>query len=397
MLENEPSARADGAPPGLGPAAPGPAAAQGAPDPEARRRHVRRVLLVLGPLLAVGLGLYAWLTGGRYVSTENAYVKADKVAISARVSGPITAVAVAENQAVAARDVLFTIDPAPHRLALDRARAALDQTKGEIEALQATYRQKQAELKAAEADAAYARTQFARQSGLARDRFVSDERLDAARHDLDTADQRVAAGRGELAGILASLGGDPDRPVESHPRYLEALARRDEAALDLSDATVRAPIAGVASRTPDPGQWVEKGTPVMAVVASRHPWVEANFKETELTDMRPGQPLTFRVDTYPGRTWHGTVESISPAAGAEFSLLPAESASGNWVKVVRRIPVRVHIDARPGDPALRAGMSTEVTVDTGPHGPLAGLRAVLARRWPGGTVPAAAAPAGDGP
>jgi len=396
VLQNEPGARPGGAPP-LGPgAAPDPPTPAAAPaDPAARRQRLRRLLLVLGPALAVVVGLYVWLAGGRYVATDNAYVKAENVAVSARVSGPITAVAVAENQPVAAGDVLFAIDAAPFRLALDRAEADLARTVGEIGTLKASYGQKEAELKAAESDAAYARTQFERQSGLARDRFVSPERLDQARHDLDTADQRVAAGRGELAGILASLGG-ASLPVERHPRYLEALARRDQAALDLADATVRAPIAGIASQTPNPGQWVEKGAPVMAVVASQRPWLEANFKETELTEMRPGQPLTFTVDTYPGRTWHGTVESISPAAGAEFSLLPAESASGNWVKVVRRIPVRIHIDPRPGDPPLRAGMSTEVTVDTGPHGPLAGLKSLFARLVPGETAPAKADAAAAG-
>ncbi len=388
-----PDGTVDPGPPATPPPRPEPPPAAPATAP---RRRLRRVLLIAGPLLAVAVGLYAWLAGGRYVSTDDAYVKADKVAVSARVSGPVATVAVAENQPVAAGDVLFTIDPAPFRLALDRAGAALDQTRGEIEALKASYAQKAAELKAAQSDAAYARSQFGRQSGLAKDQFVSAERLDQARHDLDAANHRVAAARGELASILASLGGDPSRPVEDHPRYLEAKARRDQAALDLADATVRAPLAGVASKTPDPGQWVAQGAPVMAVVASQRPWLEAEFKETELTHMDPGQPVTFTVDTYPGRTWHGTVESISPAAGAEFSLLPAENATGNWVKVVRRIPVRVHIDPAPGDPPLRAGMSTEVTVDTGPHGPLSRLEAVFAHLMPPRLMPGrlAAAPTG---
>lgn len=401
MLQNEtrprPAAPETGPDPARPAAAPSPAAPPAPPAPPAARRNLRRTLLIAGPLLALAVGLYAWLTGGRYVDTDNAYVKAEKVAVSARVSGPIAAVAVAENQPVAAGDVLFAIDPGPFRLALDQAAAALDQTRGEIAALKASYARTQAELKAAESDLAYARTQFARQSGLASDRFVSAERLDAARHDLDTAEHRVAAGRADLAGILAGLAGDPELAVEAHPRYLEGLAKRDQAALDLADATVRAPIAGVASQTPDPGQWVEQGAPVMAVVASQSPWVEANFKETELTAMDPGQPVTFTVDTYPGVAWHGTVESISPAAGAEFSLLPAESASGNWVKVVRRIPVRVHIDAQPGAPPLRAGMSAEVTVDTGPHGPLPGVRALFARLVPGGApAPVARAAAAGG-
>jgi membrane fusion protein (multidrug efflux system) len=181
--------------------------------------------------------------------------------------------------------------------------------------------------------------------------------------------------------------------VEDYASYREALAVRDQAALDLSDTVVRAPIDGVAAKTPDPGPFATRGVPVMSVVAADRLWVEANLKETDLTHVHPGQPVTVRVDTYPGRAWRGHVESISPAAGAEFSLLPAESASGNWVKVVRRIPVRVALDPEhdpSGDPSqngpvLRAGMSAEIEVDTGPHARLPALLPAFLAAWlPGG-------------
>ncbi len=352
----------------------------GAPPAAAatRRRTLRRVLLTAGPLLVALVGAYLYYTGGRYVDTENAYVKADKALISAQVSGPIAAVTVKENQPVSAGEVLFRLDETPFKLALARAKARLREVRSDLEALKASYEQKHQELRLAESNAAYAEREYHRQSQLARKGLTSQEQLDEAHHRFDVAKKQVGVLTQDLARILANLDGDAAMPVEDHPRYLATKAERDQAALDLQHAAVRAPFDGVASKTPEPGVFVKAGDPVMSVVAERDVWIKANFKETQLTHVRPGQSVTVRVDTYPGHEWHGRVASISQATGAEFSILPPQNASGNWVKVVQWIPVRVAIDNQPQDLPLRAGMSTEVTVDTGYQRPLPGVVASVA-------------------
>lgn len=347
------------------------------------RRLVRRVLLTAGPLLAAVVGAYLYYTGGRYVDTENAYVKADKALISAQVSGPITAVAVKENQRVTAGQPLFRLDAAPFKLALDRAGAHLDEVRSDLEALKASYEQKRRELGLAEANAAYAKREYHRQDALAHKGLTSQERLDQARHSFNVAQKQVGVLNQELASILANLNGDASVPLNDYPRYLEAKAERDQAALNLQHAVVRAPFNGVASKTPEPGDFVNAGEPVMSVVADHNVWIKANFKETQLTHVRPGQAVTVHVDTYPNHEWHGRVTSISQATGSEFSILPPQNASGNWVKVVQWIPLRVAIHAQSQDPPLRAGMSTEVTIDTGYRRPLPGMIARVASWFDG--------------
>jgi membrane fusion protein (multidrug efflux system) len=363
-----------------------------------RRRWVRRVLLLLGPLIVLAVGTYIFLTGGRYVSTDDAYVKADLVMIGAEVSGLISEVAVHENQPVKAGDVLFRIDDRSYRIALDEAEAHLASVRDEIAGLKASYRQKQAELALDHADLDYARKEFDRQSKLVGSRTISRAAFDKAERDLDVARQQIRVAEQEMAQIRAQLGGDPDVPVERHARYLEALAARDRAALDFKRTVVRAPLDGVASNTPQVGQQVignqPLGTPVMSLVADSGVRIEANFKETDLTHVRPGQTVTFRVDTYPELKWQGTVQSISPATGAEFSVIPPQNATGNWVKVVQRIPVRVAVDTAQHEAPLRAGMSTSVEIDTGHQRALPGLvRSAIA--WLNGApavTPADAAP-----
>jgi membrane fusion protein, multidrug efflux system len=342
-------------------------------SPERRRRWLRRVLLLLGPALVLIVGGYFYITGGRYVDTDDAYVRADMVAVTARVSGPIVEVDVHENQHVDPGQVLFKLDTQPFEIALAQAQARLNKADNDVRALRASYHQKQQELELAHKDVAFAEREFQRQAKLAKRDFASEAKYDQAEHDLAVAHQHVAMTDQELRGLLADLAGNPDILVEQHPTYLDAKAARDQAALDLQHAVVRAPFAGVASQKPDLGDYVTAGTPVMSIVADQGVWVEANFKETDLTHVRPGQAASVTIDTYPDRAWPATVESISQATGAQFSVLPAQNASGNWVKVVQRIPVRIALRTDPGDPPLRAGMSVVAEIDTGHRRELPGF------------------------
>jgi membrane fusion protein (multidrug efflux system) len=289
------------------------------------------------------------------------------VNVSTDVSGIVSEIDVKENQKVGVGDVLFKLDDKAFRLALDKTNAQLGTVKNDLLAAQANYRNMQAQLAQAQADINYYQATFNRQQTLAANSFASQAAFDDARHNLQVAQQKLASLNQQLAGISASLNGDPDAPVESYPRYKELLAARDEAQRQLDHATVRAPINGVVTKVPSlqPGQYLAASTSALAVVATDHVWVQANPKETELTYVRPGQKATVEVDSYPGVEWAGTVESISPASASSFSLLPAENSSGNWVKVVQRIPLRVRIENQPGKPELRVGMSVQLYVETG--------------------------------
>jgi len=334
--------------------------------PGRSRRRLRTILFVAGPALAAALAIYFYATGGRFSGTDNAYVKNDMAGISAEVSGRVVEVPVVDNQQIAAGALLFRIDPEPFRIALDRAEAELATTRDDILADEAAYRQKLAEIDLAEKDIDFYRRELKIYEDMASGKIVAQTQLDEAHHNLTVAQQRLPALQQELAGILARLQGQPEILPEQHPRYLAAAAVRDQAALDLARTEVKAPADGtVANVTLRPGDYARAGTPVFSLVETGHAWVEANYKETDLTYVRAGQPATLTVDTYPGRTWQAHVESIGPASGAEFALLPPQNSTGNWVKVVQRIPVRLAIeDMDPAHP-LRAGMSVVVEIDTG--------------------------------
>jgi membrane fusion protein, multidrug efflux system len=344
-----------------------------APRPRTRihlgKQQLRWLLFVLGPLLVlVGAG-YFYATGGRYITTDDAYVHAETVNLSTDVSGIVSAVLVHDNERVAAGQPLFRLDDEPFRIALQNAEAQLGVVRDDIEALKASYRQIEANIATADADVAYYRRQFARKQTLLGQSVTSQQSADQARHDLDNAQGRIAQLRQQLAGIAANLGGDPNIAVERHPRYLAAEAQVKQAERNLRHATIRAPFAGIVANVPQltPGSYLAAGTTGFNLVAADHVWVEADPKETELTHARPGQPVTVTVDTYPGVEWHGTLDSISPASASSFALLPAQNTSGNWVKVVQRIPVRIRVAIAPGEPVLRDGMSVEVAIDTGHH------------------------------
>jgi membrane fusion protein (multidrug efflux system) len=330
-------------------------------------RILRPILLVAVPALAVAGAFLWWLWGGRYISTENAYVKADVVHVSSEVAGRVVEVAIKDHALVKPGDLLLKIDPEPYKMALDKAEAELDQTKARVEALRAEYQESMAELKEAEDrvqfyDAQRARQQRLVDKGVGR-AFVFEE----ADANADAARARVTAARQKNQRVLAQLTGDPKIVTDAHPLVREKTAARDRARLDLDRTVLRAPLGGLAVNVKLlPGEHVRVATPLFALVSDGSAWVEANFKETELTHVRPGQEASIVLDIYPDVTWKAEVASISPATGAEFALLPPQNASGNWVKVVQRLPVRLRLKAADGvEPLpLRAGMTATVTVDT---------------------------------
>lgn len=333
--------------------------------PRRRRRGLRIALFTIGPALLLLLGAGYYVASARYASTDNAYVKADIAAISAEVSGRVQTMTLVDNQTVAEGEELFRIDDRPFRLALAASEAELDATRDEILAQEASYRQKLAEIDLAHKNIAFYTRELAIYEDMAKGKVVAQTQLDEAHHNLTVATEQLPALQQELAGILAQLGGSPDLPPEQHPRYLAAEATRDQARLDLDHSVVRAPAAGIVSNlTLRPGDYVTTGAPIFSLVETRRAWVEANFKETDLTYVRPGQLATLTVDTYPGTVWQARVESIGAATGSEFALLPPQNSSGNWVKVVQRIPVRLAIEGNEAGPPLRAGMSVVVDIDT---------------------------------
>src|SRR5713101_5857222 len=332
-----------------------------------RRRWVRSALFALLPLALIAGG-YWYVTGGRVMSTDNAYVEADKVGISTEVSGIVKEIDVGNNQHVEAGQVLFRLDDLPFRLALERDEAQVGIVRNDLNALKANYRDMQAQIKQAQDDIDYYDREFRRQQDLAAKNVASQQTFDTAHRNLQNAQQKLASLNQQLAAIAANLNGDPNIPVEQHPRYRDAVAQRDEAVRQLDHTVVKAPFAGIVTNVPSiaPGKYLPASMTAFYLVATNYVWVDSNPKETELTNVRPGQPVTVTVDTYPDAEWHGAVESISPAAAQEFSLLPAQNTSGNWVKVVQRIPMRVRLDTSDKSlPPLRAGMSVEVNVDTG--------------------------------
>ncbi|MZR32240.1 HlyD family secretion protein [Sneathiella litorea] len=362
---------------------------------KSRRQHrwMRSFLLLLGPLVVILVGGYIYFTGGRFVETDNAYVKADKVMVAAEVSGLISAVSIKENQRVTKGDILFQINDHPYRIAMAEAKAGIANAQDKIASLKATYRQKLGELTLARTNITFAKKEYERQEKLIATSAVSRSKLDATRHDLDIAEQQIFVINQQLAQISAQLGGNPDIPIEEHALYQSALAAQERAALNLERTIVRAPFDGIASNTPQIGQQVigngAFSSPVMSLVADSNIWIEANFKETDLTHVMADQKVIIHVDTYPDLEWQGTVESVAQATGAEFSVIPPQNATGNWVKVVQRIPVRIKVMPKENDPPLRSGMSTTVEIDTEQIRPTPEI-IKTALRWLGETTAAKA-------
>ncbi len=331
-----------------------------------RRRVLRPLLFALLPV-ALSVGAYEYVTGGQIMSTDNAYVQAQSMGVSTDVSGLVASIAVHDNQHVKRGDVLFTLRDAPFRIALAGAQAQLGTVRNQVLTQQASYKEAVSQIDQAKADLPYYETVFKRQQDLASSVVASRAAYDQAQHDLTSMRQKVMVSQAQAQAMLAQLGYDANQPVEDNPFYKQAEAAVDSARRDLNDTVAYAPFDGVVANvdTLQVGSYLRASQPGFSLVSDTNLWVEASPKETELTYVRPGQVATITVDTYPGTAWTGTVESISPASGSSFSLLPAQNTTGNWVKVVQRIPMRVRLDLPAGKPPLRVGMSVVVDVETG--------------------------------
>jgi membrane fusion protein (multidrug efflux system) len=318
--------------------------------------------------LAFAAGAYEYVTGGQIMTTDDAYVDTDKVGISTDVSGIVQDVDVTDNEHVAAGQLLYRLDPSQFQISLDNAKANLAQTALTVDSMKADYKRMQQDIAAQQAQVDLDQVTYERNAALLKSASVAKATFDQTTATLQSDRAKLASLQQQAQVQLAKLAGNPNIPTDQHPQYLQAKARVDEAQRELDHTTVKAPFAGTVTNVPTiaPGKYLQASTTAFYLVDTDHVWVEANPKETELTYVRPGQPVTVTVDTYPDIEWHGTVQSVSPAAAQEFSLLPAQNTSGNWVKVVQRVPMRIRVDATDKDlPPLRAGMSVEASVETG--------------------------------
>jgi membrane fusion protein (multidrug efflux system) len=334
--------------------------------------RLRIHLMVGGVALVALVSAVVWFMGGRYVSTDNAYVRAAKLMVSTDISGIVSEVNVKEGQSVKAGDVLFQVDPKPFGIALDSAKASLAQTALNIDSMKEDYRRILSDIASQEAQVSLAQANYDRADALVKTGSGSRATYDQMRFTLETAKKQLQSLNDQAKVQLARLAGNADIAPEDHPTYRQIKAQVDETQRQFDHTTVRAPFNGIVTQVAalQPGTYLVAQTAALtntgavALISNDDLWVDANMKETDLTYVRIGNQVDIYVDTYPDRTWSGTVESISPASGAEFSLLPAQNSSGNWVKIVQRISVRVKVERKSDDPPLRSGMSVYVDIDT---------------------------------
>lgn len=334
--------------------------------PGGGRKRLRQLLLVVLPLITLLGGTAIYLMGGRYISTDNAYVGAQKVLITPGVAGKIISIAVHEGQHVNAGDELFALDPEPYRLALEQARARRAIARSDYEKLKTTYESLDQLSRLAEKNVALKQADLTRKQKLLGSQAISQADVDAAATELVTAQLQAQSNKQQKATTLSQLLGDPNLPLEKFPEYAQAQAAVDEAERNLRLSTVRAPLAGIATQVDNIqlGRYVAAGSPVFSIIDITAPWVEANPKETDITQLRVGQKVEITVDSFPDHPFKGTVQSISPGTGAQFSILPPQNATGNWVKVVQRVPVRIVFGKDEDTHLLRSGMSATVEIDT---------------------------------
>ena len=332
------------------------------------RKKLLRWGLMAGGVLAVviGGGLY-WLSSGRWVETDDAYVQADSMTLSTDVSGIVTSIPIHEGEPVTKGQILFSLDPQKFQIALDNARANLAQIRLNIEAAKADYEAALRDTGAKQQQVNADQATFDRYASLVKQHAVTQQETDDARYKLAADQQAVRASESQARALLAKLDGNPDIAVEDMPSFKQARAQVSEAEREMDHSVVKAPYDGIVTQVNklQPGMYLGASTAAFGLVSTDHVWVEAEPKETQLTYAKNGDPVDVSFDIYPGRTWKGTVQSVAPATDQNFSLLPAQNSSGNWVKVVQRIPVRVRVDMKAGDPPLHAGMSADIEIDTG--------------------------------
>jgi len=336
------------------------------------KARLRRVAMIFGVAAVAIVALALWLTGGRYTGTDDAYVQAAKLMVTTDVSGLVKTVDVVEGQHVKKGQVLFTLDPRPFQIAVDNAKAELAQSVLDVQSTEAAYRSTVAQANAQSAQVRLAQLTYNRYAALARQNAISATQVDQTRGAFETSQATLISLQQNAQTTLAKLNGNPNLPPEQSPEYQKAKSALDEAQRQLDHAVVRAPFEGDVGEVDSlqPGTLVISAlsafttTSAVGLVSTSNVWVSANMKETDLTHVTNGDPVSVTIDTYPGHTWLGHIDAVSRASDSVFSALPSENASSNWVKVVQRIPVRIVLDVRPGDPPLRAGMSAVVTIDT---------------------------------
>ena len=338
----------------------------------ADKARLRRVLMLWGVGIFLAVAAAFYLVGGRYIASDDSYVHANKLMVSTDVSGLVESVKVHEGQEVKAGDILFTLDPKPFQIALENAQANLASTVQDVESTRAMYRAAVGQIAAQQAQLNVNQQTYVRYQALAKQDAIAAMQVDSQRAAVLSAQATLASLQQNAATQLAKLNGNPALPAEKTPAYLKAKAAVDEAQRQLDHAVVRAPFAGTVGEVDS----LQPGTLVISAMSAftttsavgligKDLWISADLKETDLTHIRTGAPVDVTIDTYPGCKWSGHIDNVSAGSDSSFSALPAENASGNWVKVVQRIPVRVAIDKSECDRPLRAGMSAVISIDTG--------------------------------
>jgi membrane fusion protein (multidrug efflux system) len=331
------------------------------------KQRARMILLVVVPAIAIIVGVWLYLAGGRYITTDNAYVGAEKVLITPDISGKVSSVSVREGQHVKAGDLLFNIDPQPFELAVRQAQSKLATAVTDLANLKSNYQSLKQLVELGQEAVEIKRRDVERKTALAARQTSTQVDVDNAKAALLTAELQLQLGRQQLSSTLNQLLRQPDLPVEEFPAYQQAKAALDQAKRDLDHTSIKAPIAGTATQVDNIqlGRFVTAGTPVFSVIDDARPWVDANLKETDITHLKVGQKVEIDVDSFPDQPLHGHVATVSPGTGAQFAILPPQNAIGNWVKVVQRVPARIVFDKGEDVSRLRAGMSVTVSIDTG--------------------------------